>query len=339
MKMEAREPLRRTIADVIYRARKYWKELPEEDVAELDVLHTAFEDASLPARLRQLVGHFRWDRDEQPDLQPLARELVESPAPLVEMWPWLTSGDAADGWRFGEALAEQDTEGQLLDAMQDAETGGRDLRVLCGYVSATRRRRGDAWYDGWVQAQSHRTPRPLHMLFEVAWRCGATPLVARCVQEILQAEPVPPEIVGQLSFGRWVEDLDPELLADLLRAMVDAGHEAPALTILEHRTKSQPGEHDRWLDLVLELIAVPSLIRSGHMTSYYWKELALRYVDERPDEIAAAIIREQGDRSAGTWFSKHSEAAQVLAACVEHRPQLRERRHARVTHRRHLRRS
>src|SRR5690606_20359131 len=135
------------------------------------------------------------------------------------------------------------------------------------------------------------------------------------------SEPVAPEIVGKLSFGRWGEDLDPDLLADLLRAMIDAGHEATALTILEHRTKSQPSEHDRWLDLALELIAVPGLIRSGHMTSYYWKELALRFVDERPGEIAAAIIREQGDRSAGPWFAEHSEAAQVLHACVEQSPE------------------
>lgn len=72
--------------------------------------------------------------------------------------------------------------------------------------------------------------------------------------------------------------------------------------------------------MALELIAIPSLIRSGHMTSYYWKELALRYVEERPGEIAAAIIREQGDRSAGTWFAEHSEAAHVLHACVEQSP-------------------
>lgn len=103
--------------------------------------------------------------------------------------------------------------------------------------------------------------------------------------------------------------------------MEGGGHEATALTILEHRTKSQPGEHDGWLDLALELIAVPSLIRSGHMTSYYWKEVALRYVDERPGEIAAAIIREQGDRSAETWFAEHSKAAHVLHACVERSPE------------------
>ncbi|MBN1458535.1 MAG: ATP-binding protein [Armatimonadetes bacterium] len=318
---EAREPLRRAIADVVYRERKYWKKLPEKELTELDALHSGFEDASLPARLRQLVGQSRWERDEQPDLRPLARELAESPTTIVEMWPWLTSGDAADGWRLGEALAEEDTEGQLLDRVQSVEGAGRDLRVLCGYVSATRKRRGDEWYDGWVQAQSRRRPRALLLLFEIAWRCGATPTVAQCLHEVLQDEQVAPEIVGQLGFGRWGEDLAPGLLADLLRAMVDAGHEATALTILENRTESRPGEHDSWQALALELIAAPSLIRSGHMTSYYWKELALRYVDELPGEIAAAIIREQGDRSSGTWFAEHSEAVQVLQACVERSPE------------------
>ena len=317
---ETREPLRRTIAHIVYRERKYWNQLSEEEVAELEILHAEFEDASLPARLQQVVGQSHWDRDEQSDLQPLAKELAESPATLAEMWPWLTSGDAADGWRFGEALAEQDTKGQLLETIQNAELTGRDLRVLCGYVSATRRRRGDDWYDSWFQAQSHRTPRPLNMLFEVASRCGATPLVARCVREILRAESVAPEIVGQLSIGRWGEDLPPNLLSNLLRTMVGAGHEATALTILEHRIQSQPGEHGRWLGLALELIAIPSLIRSDQMISYYWKELALRYVDEQPGEIAAAIIREQGNRSARAWFVEHSDAAQVLYACVERSP-------------------
>jgi hypothetical protein len=127
---EAREPLRQAIADVVYRERKYWKQLPEEELAELDALHAGFEEASLPARLRQLVGQSRWDRDEQPDLRPFARELVESPTTLVEMWPWLTSGDAADGWRLGEPLAEEDPEGQLLDLVQNVDGAGRDLRVL-----------------------------------------------------------------------------------------------------------------------------------------------------------------------------------------------------------------
>jgi len=318
---EAREPLRRAIDDVVHRERKYWKELPDEELAALDALHTRFEDASLPARLRQHVGQSHWDRDEQPDLRPLAQELIGSPSTLVEMWPWLTSGDAADGWRLGEALAEEDTDESLLNLVQDVEGAGRDLRVLCGYVSVGRKKRGDDWYDCWVRSQSQRTPRPPHLIFEIVWRCGATPTVARCLEEILRTEPVEPEVVGQLGFGQWGEELEQTLLADILRAMVDAGHRAPALTILEHRTKAQPADNDTWQALALELITAPDLIRSRHMTSYHWKELALRYVDEHPGVIAAAIIGQQSDRSADTWFAEHHEAAQVLLASVERDPE------------------
>ena len=53
------------------------------------------------------------------------------------------------------------------------------------------------------------------------------------------------------------------------------------------------------------------------MTSHYWKEVATNLVADHPGEIAAAIIREQGDRSKSTWFAEHSDTAQVLYACVE----------------------
>lgn len=56
------------------------------------------------------------------------------------------------------------------------------------------------------------------------------------------------------------------------------------------------------------------------MTGYYWKEVANSLVSDHPGEIALAIIREQGDRAAGTWFAEYSEAAQVLRACVKHDP-------------------
>jgi hypothetical protein len=318
---EAREPLRRAIADVVYRERKYWKELPNKELAALDALHARFEDTSLPARLRQHIGQSHRDRDEQPDLRSLAQELLGSPSTLVEMWRWLTSGDAADGWRFGEALAEEDVGESLLNLVQDFEGAGRDLRVVCGYVSTGRKKRGTEWYDGWVRSQSQRNPRPLLLLFETAWRCGTTPNFARCLEEILLTEPVAPEVVGLLGFGRWGEELEPTLLGDLLRAMVDAGHRATALTILDHRTEAQPAEVNRWQALALELITAPDLIRSDSMTSYCWKELALRYIDEHPGEIAAVIIREQGNRSAGTWFAEHSEAPQVLNDCVERNPE------------------
>lgn len=317
---EAREPLRRTIADIIHRERKYWKDLSAEELEELERLHARFEDPSLGARLQQHVGQPSWDREAQPDLKPLAEELLSAPDVLAEHWPWLTSGDASDAWRLGEALAAVDSKGELAETLPSLPGSGRDLRLLCGYVSARRRTLGDDWYDGWVTSQFERDPKPIALLFEVAWRCGATASVASMVAAILRNQQVSPQIVGQLAFGRWGENLAVDVLETVLRAMADTGHRDTAIGILAHRMKANSAEVERWKPLALELVTASELIRSGHMAGYYWKEVANTIVADHPGEIAAAIFRERADRESGTWFAEQSEAAGELLACVEQDP-------------------
>ncbi len=314
---EAREPLRKIIADVIYREKDYWKEMPSEELGELEELHARFEDSSLEARLQQHVGQSPWEQEHQLDLKPLAEELLSSPEVLAQQWPWLTSGDAADAWRLGEALAAVDTNGELAESMPTLVGGGRDLRALCGYASTRRRTLGDDWYNAWVKFQFERTPRPIALLFEVAWRCGATEPLAGMLTEILRSEDVSPQIVGQLSFGRWGESLGAEEFGALLRAMADAGHRETALGLLSHRMEAKREEEARWEALALELVTAPELVRSGHMVGHYRKEVAKALVGKHPGEIAAAIFREQAHRETGTWFAEHSQASQVLLDCVE----------------------
>jgi hypothetical protein len=72
--------------------------------------------------------------------------------------------------------------------------------------------------------------------------------------------------------------------------------------------------------LALEIISKPDMIRSSQMTSYYWKELAMLYVDDRPEEIAAAVIGEHGNPTGEVWFADYGLAREVIQACVEKRP-------------------
>ncbi len=317
---QSREPLRRMIADAVYRARKYSKGLPESELACLDSMHARFKDASLTGRIRELVGQTFWDREEQVDLRQLAKELLESDGVLAEEWPWLTSGDATDAWRLGEALAAEDPDGTFAARALEFAGSGRDFRILCGYVGALRRGRGDAWYDHWFEAVLHRDPRPTGLLFEVAWRCGATAGVSVQLASLLRQEEIPPEIVGQLGYGVWGGNLSQDLLENVLRAMTEGGHRATAVAILDQRLKQSETEAERWRALAVELIVDSDLIRSSSMTNHFWKELALRYVCDHPGEIAAAIFREQASHSAGIWFAEHSEAAVVLQACVKQNP-------------------
>jgi hypothetical protein len=145
---EAREPLRRAIADIIHSERKYGKDLSTEELGELETLHARYEDPSLGDRLQQHVGQVSWDREEQPDLRPLAEELLSAPEVLAEHWPWLTSGDASDAWRLGEVLAAVDSigcwgENLAVDVLETvlramADTGHREtaIRILAHRMKA-----------------------------------------------------------------------------------------------------------------------------------------------------------------------------------------------------------
>lgn len=316
----AREPLRRAISSLVKAEREHRKELSQEELAELDALHAHFEDSSLKARLKQHVGEPRWESDKQADLRPLAKELLESFASMSEVWPWLTSGEATYAWYLGEALSEEDPHKAFFDFALSLNDTGRDLRILCGYVAAWRRKLGDEWFDEWFKSLLEQRPRPLDLIFQVAWRCGATAATAQCLADILRTDIVPPEIVGQLEFGMWGEGLAPDVLEQVFRAMVDSGHRATALAVIEHRLKAQPGELNRWRQMALELVTAQDLIRGHQMTSYYWKELALKLAPEFPGKISEAIIRSHSDRSAENWFLDYSEAEEILIACLDRDP-------------------
>jgi hypothetical protein len=317
---EERESMRRAIAQIILRERKYRKKLSAEELEELEKLHAHFEDPSLAARLRQHVGEESWDREEEHDLKPLATELLSTSNVIEECWPWLTSGEASDAWRLGEALASVDTTGSLSEGLPQLSSG-RDLRLLCGYISARRRALGDEWYTRWVTSQFEQTPRPIHLLFQVASRCGVTGSIASLLVTLLRSEPVDPQVVGQLEYGRWDEDLSLDVLEKLFRAMVDTGHLETAIGFLHRRMKFDPAEIERWKSIALELVTVSRLIRSTNtMVSFYWVEVTNLIVVDYPREIIKAIFREQADRESGTWFAEHSQAKEIIESCVETDP-------------------
>ncbi len=314
---EAREPLRRVIAEILHRERKYWMDLTEEAVAEIEALHARFEDASLGARVRQHVGPSTWESDEQRDLLPLASELTSDHAGVEREWEWLTSGEAGEAWRFGESLAIADVTGQLDDILPSLSNRGRDLRVLGGYASTRWREKGDAWFDNWQAQTLAARPHDLAPLFELTWRCGATVGTARLIASVLRENEVDPDLANLLGNGSWGQTLPREVLEDFLHALVDRRHLEAAASILDHRMTAIPLEAEAWESLALELVTNSTLIRSAHMANYYWQQLANRILERHASGIAVAIIREQADRMAEIWFADHSAAKIVLHKCVE----------------------
>ena len=311
--------LRKQVAEVIRRNRE---RLSPEHLRTLERLHAQFEDSSLRGRLRQHVGLQPWERDGEPDFTALAAELLAAPEELAREWSWLTSGEAAGSWELGTALAEADPQAELVDELPGFPRGGRDLRVVCGYVAAQRKTLGDGWYERWMLMQFRREPQPLALLLEAVWRCGVTEHVAPRLAELLHDRRLGPALVGQLKYGDWT-GISAEALQSLLCVMMDAGHQTAAISILRDRMEHDAAEIGRWRRLAIELVAAPELIRSRDMSNHYWQKVAEMLIADHPREIAAAIFQAHAQREKRTegWRLRHERAVvDVLLGCVSRDP-------------------
>jgi hypothetical protein len=317
-----REPLRRVIADILFRERKYWNDLSPEELAAIEAVHARFEDASRSGRLRQQVGPGMWEKEETPDtLVELAAEFVDDPDALAHEWPWLTSGEASDAWKFGECLAAADRDGAFDDVLPGLPGRGPDLRVVCGYVATRRQQRGDAWFDAWMTRHLAARPDDFALLFEVSWRGGVTAATAHLLATTLSSREVPPQFTHQLENGAWPHVLPLDALTEILSALTARKHRAVAIAVLDHRLRHHPEDLEPLRTLARDLVTSGDVIRRGTtMTDYYWKEVAVRLLPQAASAIAAAIFREQADRSDRTWFAEYSTATEVIARVVQADP-------------------
>ena len=315
---ELREPIRRQIADVL---RRNGKNLVPERRETLDRLHARFEDPSLEGRLRQYVGPHEWEREAQPDLAPLAAELLVDRQALSGQWPWLTSGQGGSAGQLGEALAAADPGGSLAEELPRFPGSGPDQRVVCGYVAARRSVLGDAWYEQWVTALFDHDPPPVELLLEVVWRCGVTDRLARRTAQLLRSGKPSRASVGQLKYAGW-HDTGDAALETMLRAMMETGHRETAVSILQRRMESATTEVARWQQLAMDLVLDLDLIRCKKMPNHYWHKLAKMMAPYHPCEIASAIFQAHSRRDGSDrWLLRYQrEVVEVLLVCIEHAP-------------------
>jgi hypothetical protein len=88
--------------------------------------------------------------------------------------------------------------------------------------------------------------------------------------------------------------------------------------LIEHRLGAHPEDQSALEDVAMTLLADPSIVRRGNMTTYYWDQLARRVLKTRARDIARAIFAAQALRDEeGNWFIEHTEIAATLDECVK----------------------
>jgi hypothetical protein len=312
-----REPIRRIIERILQSEKLYWKELEATDLEELEVAMKAFEDSALTSRLQQYVGHATLIKEEQADLTPLAEELLSDPSLIIANWPWLTSGQAADAWRFGFTLGSLDEKGSLEQIFGGLDDRGPDLRLLSGYVEARRNQLGMAWFDEWIQGEMRRDPEDFPLLFEIVARVNPTEKSARLVETALRTRRVEPNLVGMLTYGVW-SSMSVDVLKDVLTTVADTGYEETAISVLYQRLKDHPDEIEKVDSLATRLATLPKLIRSNRnqMTNFYWENVALAIAPKHPFELASAVFATQAERET-RFMAEYSGAKNVIIKLVE----------------------
>lgn len=313
---ETREPLRALIARTIsFERRERDAEAVADQIEMVQFLQT-FEENTLWGRLQQLVGPRSWGEDE-PDLAPLAQELLADPALLAAHWAWLTSGEANDSWKLGQALASLDVDGRLESLLPLLERRGSDHRIICMYVEKRREIKGDAWYEEWFQAQYARTPADLHLLVNVVWRAGATDGVLRLLCDAIKAHPIDDQLADALGYGRWYGEVSQEGLRELLQELITQDKYVSTVTVLHERITLRAHEIDWWEELALGVVMNVGLIHDMHnYASFHWKEVVEKYLDKHASKIVGRIFEAHMNQSKGYRAFDHY-AEQIVKQALE----------------------
>jgi hypothetical protein len=95
---------------------------------------------------------------------------------------------------------------------------------------------------------------------------------------------------------------------------------AAAIALLETRLGVAADDFAAAEVVARELVIDPVVVRGKSMTSFYWGKIALRFVSTCPGILSRAILLSQSDAGNDPWFIEHSEAAPILASCMQASP-------------------
>lgn len=301
---------------------KYWHRLSADASAQISTELNVLLPTDLRSRLEREVGTSHWDKDDREDgVDLLAAEVLSCPDFLVESIPWLTSGEAADAWRFGKVLADSSDVEALVELLMSHERSfGPDLRFVLAVVDRARALLGPNWFSSWAASLDVDSPRQVDLLIESIWRVGVS-------EEVLQLA------AGQLSsasrnsllglaYGTWHEEVDGDLLSSFLEKLADCGAMSVVISIVDQATK-RPELRPDLEGLVERIFSDIDLLRSGEtMVEYHWKEIALRFAESHVELILKSILSAHASKGERSWFIKHSQVKEVLVSIALRFPEV-----------------
>jgi len=252
-------------------------------------------------RLRRWVGRgslVDYKELKGNDLRPedmaakMAEEGFQKPDLLQKELDWLSSSEAKLFPAFGHRLGELDHEQMWLPELVERALEGGNPALLSTYLrgraDASETERLQDLLDEWA------TNREMASLaFEVTWRNMPSERAARRAIDLVDREWIPPAELSRLAWGRWPQALS----VSMFRLVLDrlSQDDSPAATeaglaMLMRRLDEKPEEVTEIAGQAWTFLERPVALSGRGMLTFYWRNVASRYVAESPRRIASIVI-------------------------------------------------
>jgi hypothetical protein len=311
--------------------RERWRDLREsllgagfhalmERYVAMDLLEDKFDDAG---KHTDKAG---------PKIDELAGQVLSDPALLDSELPWLVTGTAKNGFRFGYALGRGDTSWSLLPRILDALRSvveNRSALFAGGYFRVLRERDIELWER--TLDELANDDRLREIVPELTWRSGPTDRAMRRLLDLASNDRIPLGSFHMFAFGGVAQGLSQEIFHALIDYLLGSGERDAALIALDlyhfyYARSDSP--HSFPKDLTLRVLTAPQLFTKDEsrgrpeMQEYDWTEIAKLFVEKYPDSallLTGPMLEHFGED--GTIVGGfHSQTYAVLTEIVTRFP-------------------
>lgn len=241
---------------------------------------------------------------------------------------WLVTDEAKYGFVFGYNLAKKDSEHSLLQTIMGALKTSKKASgfFIGGYMRHVFE--NDPQKHGDILDEIYADPKLCRILPEIICRSGVTDTTAKKISRGINEGKFQHTVLGMFVYGGVTANLSEDVVLEWIRLLTNT--DKPEIIIamnLFHSyfiyKKHLPLPKEITLELLLHetLTCEPNSTLHDVMAAYYWKETALAFVSQYPDDsvkIAKTVIENMG-RDNFFEYSR-SDTFEVLNEITRTRP-------------------
>ncbi|MCU6501992.1 hypothetical protein LPN04_29790 [Rugamonas sp. A1-17] len=283
------------------------KDLPVAVSSELEAIRNEMTESTFGNKLRRYAGmkliednfdaNGEYSDAAAQGLIELATDAVRYPESLKTELVWLVTGEAKNGYQFGQLLGQAD-DFTLWSSISTAwiKAGAqRSDFFIGGYLAAWHVKDVALWEQTVVELLANVEIRSA--VLGLVWRSGMNDRIARALLAMGQQGGIDPVAFRILIYGGVVNQLPRDVFEDILDLILESDdQEAPdaSLELLQSRLRGHPDElcslSQRLVQVLSAAVFVEGAVnnRATNMRLFNWNELASRLLVN--DHDAGAML-------------------------------------------------